>query len=78
MNRPEFTDLPKDKEIYFLASGGRDSTSFILEAWKLGIKGTMILGDTGVNKQYAIAVLTRLEKETGYPLKTQIRDPSRL
>ena len=66
--RPNFSDLPKDKEVYFLASGGRDSTAFVLEAWKLGIKGTMILGDTGVNRPSAIQTLERLEKDTGFLL----------
>lgn len=66
--KPDYSELPKGKNIYFLASGGRDSTAMILEAWRLGIKGTMILGDTGFNKPSAIQTLKRIEKETGFPL----------
>jgi len=60
--------MPQDKTIYFLASGGRDSTAMILEAWKVGLQGTLILGDTGVNRPNSLMILNRLSSVTGYPL----------
>ena len=66
--RPDYSDIPQDKTIYFLASGGRDSTAMILEAWKVGLQGTLILGDTGVNRHNSLMTLNRLSSVTGYPL----------
>ena len=68
MIRPNYSDMPQDKTIYFLASGGRDSTAMVLEAWKVGLQGTLILGDTGVNRPNSLMTLNRLSSITGYPL----------
>lgn len=66
--RPNYSQLDSNLEIYFLASGGRDSTAMILEAWKQGISGKMLHGDTGLVKSEAKETLERLEKTTGYEL----------
>ena len=68
VRRPSFDTLDREKTTYFLASGGRDSTAFVLEAHRLGIKGELVYGDTRLNRSDAIKVLKRLAKYTGYKL----------
>ena len=67
--RPDYSELNTQQyKVYFLASGGRDSTAMILEAHKVGVVGTMVLGDTGFNSSKAIKVLERLSDLTGFSL----------
>jgi 3'-phosphoadenosine 5'-phosphosulfate sulfotransferase (PAPS reductase)/FAD synthetase len=66
--RPDYSQLPKNKKIVFLASGGRDSTAMILEAYSQGIQGIMLHGDTTLEKEDALITLERLQKYTGYEL----------
>ena len=66
--RPDYSQLDRCQEHVFLASGGRDSTAMILEAWSLGIDGWMLHGDTGIEKREALETLDRLHEQTGYSL----------
>lgn len=68
IRRPNYSQLDRKKDIYFLASGGRDSTAMVLEAHALGIKGTMTFNFTHYNGK-GIKVLKRLQETTGYSLK---------
>jgi 3'-phosphoadenosine 5'-phosphosulfate sulfotransferase (PAPS reductase)/FAD synthetase len=75
--RPSYSQLldnSKKFDIYFLASGGKDSTAMVLEAYRLGIKGTMIFNDTFYNRRHALDVLKRLEEITGFPLRVMKYD----
>ena len=68
IRRPDYSQIDKSKNIYFLASGGRDSSAMILEAFRLGIKGTMTFNHTYYDGS-AIPILKKLEHITSYPLK---------
>ena len=69
VTRPNYSQLPKDRDVVFLASGGRDSTAMILEAYRPGISGLMLCGDTGLNRKEARDTLEALHKYTGNPLE---------
>jgi len=66
IRKPDYSELPKDRQIVFLASGGRDSTALILEAFHLGIKGVMLHGDTGLECEKPLSTLRELCDYTGY------------
>ena len=69
VNRPDYSQLPTNRKIVFLASGGRDSTAMILEAYQQGINGLMLCGDTGLNRGEAKTTLAALSKYTGNKLE---------
>lgn len=60
--------MSKDRKVFFLASGGRDSTALILEAFRLGIEGEMICANTYYNRRESLATLDDLRDYTGYKL----------
>lgn len=68
IHRPAYDTIDRTKDIYFLTSGGRDSTAMVLEAHRLGIKGELVYGDTRLNRSDAIKVMKRLAEYTGYKL----------
>jgi len=68
IHRPDYSQLPKDMQVVFLVSGGRDSTAMVLEAYRLGIRGLMAFNETGYNREGAYAVLEQLQETTGFPL----------
>jgi len=67
IHRPDYSQLDTRREVFFLASGGRDSTAMVLEAHSLGLRGTMLFNDTGLDRG-GEPVLRRLADLTGYPL----------
>jgi len=67
--RPDYSQLPRDRDVVFLASGGRDSTAMILDAHAKGIHGLMLCGDTGLNRKEARDTLNTLHEYTGNPLE---------
>lgn len=67
VHRPHYEGIPPDRDIIFLCSGGRDSTAMVLEAFRLGIKGTLLFGYTKFNKA-GICSVERLSYYTGFPL----------
>lgn len=68
MNLPNFSQLSHNQDLYFMASGGRDSTAMVLEAHAHGIGGTLVFGDTGFNLSSARQTINKLAELTGYPL----------
>lgn len=68
VGRPNYSQLPEDRKVYFLASGGRDSTAMILEAYRLGIEGVMLCADTWYNKKTARDALKETAEYTGFEL----------
>ena len=68
LRRPDYSQLDRTQEVYFLASGGRDSTALILEAFDLEIEGVMVWNNTRFNYS-SKKVLDKLSEHTGYPLK---------
>ncbi|MHA2047397.1 MAG: hypothetical protein ACW99G_21630 [Candidatus Thorarchaeota archaeon] len=66
--RPNYSQLDVTQKVYFLASGGRDSTAMVLEAFALGIKGVMVWNNTKFNHS-SKKVLDALSNYTGFPLK---------
>jgi len=68
VHRPDYSQLSQDRKIFFLSSGGRDSTAMILEAHRQGINGIMVCSDTRVSRGGAHEVLERLAEYTGYEL----------
>jgi len=76
--RPDYSQLPKDRDVVLLASGGRDSTAMVLEAWNIGIKDAVMgFNDTGLNRGGGKEVLNQLQEYTGYELVTVKYDGSR-
>lgn len=67
IHRPDFSQLPLDKDVYFLASGGRDSSAMVLEAYNLGIEGTMLFNYTHYNNA-SIEILQKISDFTNYDL----------
>jgi len=65
--RPNYKGIPPDRDIIFLASGGRDSTAMVLEAYQLGLKGTLLFGYTKFNDR-GRKTIERLAKYTGFHL----------
>lgn len=76
IHRPDYSQLDRQKQVFFLASGGRDSTAMVLEAFTLGIRGILIFNDTGYDRNGS-AGLKRLCDITGYPLVTLKYDGER-
>ena len=70
VHRPDYSQLPTDRKVIILASGGRDSTAMVLEAWRIGIDAVMAFNDTGLNRRGAKEVLHRIRELTGYELIT--------
>jgi len=70
VHRPDYSQLPTDRKVVILASGGRDSTAMVLEAWNLNISAVMVFNDTGLNRGGAKEVLHQLQELTGYELIT--------
>lgn len=68
MKLPNYAQFPKDRPVYFLASGGKDSTAMILQAYKEGIKGTLVYGDTRLNSGLSKKVIGAISDHTGYPV----------
>ena len=75
-NRPDYSKLDRALDVFFLASGGRDSTSMILEAWDLGITGVMVWNNTRFNYKNK-KVLDRLSDKTGFELVEVTYDGSK-
>jgi len=67
VNRPHYERIPPDRDIVFLASGGRDSTAMVLEAYQLGLKGILLFGDTRFNGR-GKKVVQELAEYTSYTL----------
>jgi len=67
IHRPNYSEFPKDRRALFLASGGRDSTAMILEAYAEGIKGIMLCNDV-LTLPTARETLEKLRDYTGYEL----------
>ena len=65
-----YEEIDPTQEIYFLVSGGRDSTAMVLLAYEQGIRGTLLFGDTRLNISTARHVVARLQSYTAYPLIT--------
>lgn len=65
--KPEYSELDKSLDVFFLASGGRDSSAMVLEAWDLGIKGVMVWNNTRFNHKNK-KVLEQLSDKTGFEL----------
>ena len=65
-----YDELDQTQDIYFLVSGGRDSTAMVLLAYEQGIKGTLLFGDTRLSLSSAKDSLSKLEIYTNYPLIT--------
>lgn len=65
------------KTIYFLVSGGRDSTAMFLEAWKIGVPGIMVFQETMLERSYGRKTVEQLAKLTQYPLLTVRYDGER-
>jgi len=64
----DFSQLNQDLNIYFLVSGGKDSTAMVLEAYNQGIQGTLLHASTGYTLRKAYRSLKKLQKFTGYDL----------
>ena len=67
IRRPNYSELDRSLDVFFLASGGRDSSAMILEAWDLGIKGVMVWNNTRFNHSNK-KVLERLSEKTEFKL----------
>lgn len=65
-----YEELDQTQDVYFLVSGGRDSTAMVLLAHEQGIKGTLLFGDTRFNLSSARDSLAKLQAYTGYALIT--------
>jgi len=70
MKLPNWSEFDRTKKLYFLASGGRDSTALILEAYSQGIDGKMLFSSTYYNMGESLETLRRLQRYTGYELIT--------
>jgi len=70
VHRPDYSQLPTNRKVVILASGGRDSTAMVLKAWSIGISAVMVFNDTGLNRGGSKEVLHQLQELTGYELVT--------
>jgi 3'-phosphoadenosine 5'-phosphosulfate sulfotransferase (PAPS reductase)/FAD synthetase len=66
--KQEYDELDRSQDVFFLCSGGRDSTAMVLLAWEQGLEeATLVFGDTRLNRIDALGVVERLSAKTGYP-----------
>lgn len=64
-----YEELDQTQDIYFLVSGGRDSTAMVLLAYEQGIRGNLLFGDTRINLTHARKSVEKLREYTGWPLE---------